>query len=136
MGLVSPSTHISKVTYPPNMSNVCMRRHIHTCVYMCILMYICGEYVAHLYMIVLVMNDQTKLKLLCFSRANGRWPTVDRQKYRTTCEIRFIVKNIRQALQCTIRFIVKFVAPLNRKIINHPTPHTPASMLWMLLQAF
>ena len=29
-------------------------------------MYVCGEYVAHLYMIVLVMNDQTKLKLLCF----------------------------------------------------------------------
>ena len=88
-------------------------------------MYVCGEYVAHLYMIVLVMNDQTKLKLLCFSRANGRWPTVDRQKYRTTCEIRFIVKNIRQALQCTTRFIVKCVAPLNRKMINHPTPPYP-----------
>ena len=29
-------------------------------------MYVCGEYVAHLYMIVLVMNDQTKLKLLYF----------------------------------------------------------------------
>jgi len=112
-----------------------MRRHIHTCVYMCILMYVCGEYVAHLYMIVLVMNDQTKLKLLCFSRANGRWPTVDRQKYRTTwlppCPPASML-----ALQCTMKCIVKCVAPLNRTIINRPTPHTPASMLWKLLQAF
>ena len=53
-----------------------MRRHIHTCVYMCILMYVCWESVAHLYMIVLVMNDQTKLKLLCFFACTRRWPTV------------------------------------------------------------
>jgi len=118
------------------MSNLCMRRHIHTCVYMCILMYICGEYVAHLYMIVLVMNDQTKLKQLCFfackrPMADGRqtkisdhlWNKIYCEKYQTGTPMY-------NKIYC------EMCGTVEQKNDQPPYPHTPASMLWKLLQAF
>ena len=74
------------------------------------------------------MNDQTKLKLLCFFACKR--PMADGRQTKISDHLAAPMSpsfNVGTPMYNTI---------YGEKNINRPTPHTPASMLWKLLQAF
>ncbi len=75
------------------------------------------------------MNDQTKLKLLCFfackrPMADGRQTKISDHLAAPMSPSFNVGTPIYNKIDCEI------------KNISRPTPHTPASRLWKLLQAF